>query len=1077
MTFGDRNLGWQEDLAVSEEALFFNLSIDLLAIVKGNGYFHRVNFAWTRTLGYSEAELLAQPLTELVHPEDRPTTLVELERLKTGIPTDNFDHRYRAKDGSYRWLSWSATPHPQRQEFYCIARDVTRQREMAHALRAAQHPNQPAPPETTPLELAQRIHILETANRSLRDREMWFRAALDHIPDVFVIYDPQRRIQFINAAGPPLTHRPVEDFLGRTDEEIHPPEVTSAYLPLLLRAVETKQYQTGECTITLPGSATYTIVVQYVPLLNGQGDIRQILGITHDITARKDTEAALARSEDHNRALLAAIPDLMVRIGIDGIYRGSVAERREFDLLPPSLDKAGVAMADVLPPDLAQRKLHYLRQAFETGEVQVFEQQVQNGDRLQYEEVRAVRCGVDEVLFIIRDISEQKQAAADRLATTQIHQELSLLEDIFDLILAGYWDWDIPGHREYYSSGFKRMLGYADHELPNAPGTWQQLIFPEDLPDALARLEQHFASRGQEPYYHEVRYRHKDGSTVWVICSGQVIEWDDDGHPLRMIGCHVNISDRKGAEIQLSASEEKFRNFVEHVNAIIYTLSPGGEFTYVSPSWKTILGHGINEVVGQSFLPFVHPEDRDRCLEFLHNIVAEGGTQSGPEYRVRHKHGEWRWHASQGTPQRDQEGQVVGYLGVAYDITARKQAEARLHQANQALERATRLKDEFLANMSHELRTPLNAILGMSEGLQEGVFGSLNERQIKALRTIESSGTHLLALINDILDLSKIEAGRVELNLAPMDLRQLCWDSLAFVQQQAMKKRLKLDLDLPSPLPVPCLDERRIRQVLINLLMNAVKFTPEGGRITLAVSWDNPCTSGSTVGFLHLSVTDTGIGIAPENLSGLFEPFIQIDSALNRKYEGTGLGLALVKHIVELHGGQVAVSSEVNRGSCFRVDLPYSFLDSSPPMTTPRGMLPPCNEPDGEDGSPGGPLILLAEDNEANILTLCSYLEAKGYRLLQARNGQEAVDLATQESPHLILMDIQMPEMNGLEAIQTLRQIPHLAALPIIALTALAMEGDRDRCLAAGATDYLSKPLQLKTLVAKIEELLIKTGC
>ena len=244
-----------------------------------------------------------------------------------------------------------------------------------------------------------------------------------------------------------------------------------------------------------------------------------------------------------------------------------------------------------------------------------------------------------------------------------------------------------------------------------------------------------------------------------------------------MIGCHVNISDRKAAEMQLKASEEKFRNYVENANSIIYTLSFEGVFTYASPSLTNLLGYELHEVIGQSFVPLVHPEDQDKCLDFLRLILSGGAIHQGPEYRVRHKNGTWRWHTSQGAPQWDKDGRIVAYLGVGYDITDRKQAEANLRQANQTLERATRLKDEFLANMSHELRTPLNAILGMSEGLQEQVFGPLNERQLQALNTIETSGTHLLELINDILDLSKIEAGHMELSLTPTDVPQLCRSS------------------------------------------------------------------------------------------------------------------------------------------------------------------------------------------------------------------------------------------------------------------------------------------------------------
>jgi CheY-like chemotaxis protein/anti-sigma regulatory factor (Ser/Thr protein kinase) len=258
-------------------------------------------------------------------------------------------------------------------------------------------------------------------------------------------------------------------------------------------------------------------------------------------------------------------------------------------------------------------------------------------------------------------------------------------------------------------------------------------------------------------------------------------------------------------------------------------------------------------------------------------------------------------------------------------------------------------------------------------------------------------------------------------------------------------------------------DELRIRQALINLLSNAVKFTPAGGNITLEAY---PVGEVATPNQLCIAVTDTGIGISPDNIEKLFQPFFQIDSALNRQYEGTGLGLALVKHIVDLHGGQVDVTSTVGVGSRFALTLPLA------PCSRQRfpSLAPMPISSVGRESS--APCILLADDNEANISTISAYLTAKGYRLLLATDGQEAIDLAQAHHPDLVLMDIQMPTVNGLEAIRKIRQNRTLATIPIVALTALAMVGDRERCLAAGATDYISKPVKLRELTNLIQSLL-----
>ena len=377
--------------------------------------------------------------------------------------------------------------------------------------------------------------------------------------------------------------------------------------------------------------------------------------------------------------------------------------------------------------------------------------------------------------------------------------------------------------------------------------------------------------------------------------------------------------------------------------------------------------------------------------------------------------------------------------------------------------------------MSHELRTPLNAILGMTEGLQEEVFGSINERQLKALQTIESSGTHLLELINDILDVAKIESGQIELNYAPTAISHLCQSSLAFIKQQALYKKLQLQVQLPRGLPDLQVDERRIRQVLINLLNNAVKFTPEGGQISLEVLQPTPQNEADSGCWVRFSVADTGIGIAPENIQKLFQPFVQIDSALNRQYTGTGLGLSLVKRIVDLHGGKVGVTSILGKGSCFTIDLPctpHDLLSSTLPtgeLGTVQVMPSSCS---GQEPASQAALILLVEDNEASISTFSDYLEAKGYRILLAKDGCKAIDLAKTHQPDLILMDIQMPGMDGLESTRQIRLEPTLITTPIIALTALAMAGDQERCLEAGANDYLTKPVKLKQLTTMIQRLL-----
>ena len=386
---------------------------------------------------------------------------------------------------------------------------------------------------------------------------------------------------------------------------------------------------------------------------------------------------------------------------------------------------------------------------------------------------------------------------------------------------------------------------------------------------------------------------------------------------------------------------------------------------------------------------------------------------------------------------------------------------AELLMANAELSRVMRSKDDFLSAMSHELRTPLNAILGLSESLAEGVYGDMNTKQVKSINTIAESGHHLLALINDLLDIAKIGAGKMELELTKANVEDLCQASLRFVMEQAQKQKINLKLVMDNQSVMLTADERRLRQILVNLLSNAVKFTPNGGSVTLETKCDLESES------LMFSVRDTGIGIATEDLKRLFSPFTQLDSKLSRQYAGTGLGLTLVMKLVELHGGSVAVESEIGKGSCFTVRIPCKGLDTlnqhNPSETISLTEITPA-----ETLPSNTPLILVADDNEINLMTVTDYLRANKLRVIQARDGLEAVKMVREHIPSLVLMDIQMPLMDGLDAIAHLRADDKHTDMPIIALTSRAMVGDRERCIAVGANDYLSKPVNMKQLVKTI---------
>ena len=414
----------------------------------------------------------------------------------------------------------------------------------------------------------------------------------------------------------------------------------------------------------------------------------------------------------------------------------------------------------------------------------------------------------------------------------------------------------------------------------------------------------------------------------------------------------------------------------------------------------------------------------------------------------------------------------LGHMWQYRDVTERKRAERELldrgnalSAANAELSRASRLKDEFLASMSHELRTPLNAVLGLSEGLRAGVFEPLSALQSEQVTMIEDSGRHLLELINDVLDLSKVEAGKLELAPETVAVDDVCQASLRLIKETAYKKQLRVATSLDSGFVSVKADGRRLKQILVNLLSNAVKFTLRAARLVSRpgsiATRVKPSSWSGTPGL----VSRMRISLGSSDL------LFQARQLVGAKHSGTGLGLSLVRQLAELHGGGVRVESSPSEGSRFTVTLPAQQCDRDR-----AGLLGSRSRgATGREASehsrlpavppPQGPLVLLAEDHEINVKTLSAFLASRGFRVAVARNGREAVERSHEEHPAVILMDIHMPGMDGLAAIRELRGDAKTSQIPIIALTALAMAGDRERCLEAGANEYMSKPVRLRELV------------
>lgn len=496
---------------------------------------------------------------------------------------------------------------------------------------------------------------------------------------------------------------------------------------------------------------------------------------------------------------------------------------------------------------------------------------------------------------------------AERTNAQQLRLELTLLESILDIILAGYWNWDIPNHYEYLSPGFKQMFGYADHELPNSPDSWQALIFQKDLVEVMACFDRHIQSHGKVPFYNEVRYRHKNGSTVWVVCSGQVIAWDTAGNPLQMIGCHIDITRRKQAEEQLQKSTAHLKAAQRIAKLGSWEFDVATETIHWSDEVFRIFGR--DPAAGMpSFTELqqlYHPDDQPH-----HNQTVQRGIETGQPYdlecRAYRPDGSLVYIQARGEPIFDATGQLCQLVGTVLDITERKAAEVKILQTTAQLAASNRELEAFAYSVSHDLRSPLRAIDGFSKALLEDYGDQFDAEGKDYFDRIRRNVQRMGHLIEDLLRLSRVS--RSEMEYSTLDLSALVLEQIRELQAAEPDRSIKL---VVAPQTIVSADPTLMRVVLSNLLQNAWKFTSHHAtaRIEFGILDNHEQPSDPPIYF----VRDDGAGFDMAYANMLFGVFQRLHDTT--EFPGTGIGLATVQRAIHRHGGQVWANGAVEQGA------------------------------------------------------------------------------------------------------------------------------------------------------------------
>ena len=630
---------------------------------------------------------------------------------------------------------------------------------------------------------------------------------------------------------------------------------------------------------------------------------------------------------------------------------------------------------------------------------------------------------------------------------------------------------NLSGQIVYANNKFCEISGYSRAELM---GQTYDILRSGLQPDAMHQDMSQSLAEGRV-WHGEICNRAKDGSIFWVNATLVPVR-DETGKPTSFIAIRTDITAQKQMESTIRQAEERLLRITNAVPGVVYrceVLNGRTRYTFVSERLSEIRGLNREALLADGSISAAQivEEDRQRCVDG----VLEAAAKRQPwldEYRINMPDGSLRWLRGENRPEPElaSNGATV-FTGIWQDVSESKRASEELRVAKEQAEVANRLKSDFLANMSHEIRSPMNGVIGMTELVLDT---DLTPEQREYLGIVKSSSESLLTIINDILDFSKIEAGKLNFENIPFDLEATISDCVRPLHLRAQEKGIALTCEIAPDVPRAVLgDPGRLRQVLVNLIGNAIKFTSQGG-VALQVKRLDSRRANGVGGGVHFAVTDSGIGIPPESLDAIFDPFSQQDSSTTRKFGGTGLGLTISRRLVEALGGRIWVESEVGKGSTFHFSAQFSLDTQVQSVGNSAGASSTPGSAGADSLAEKSMDVLLVEDNPINQKLAVTLLENWGHKVTLAENGQLALDALARRRFDIVLMDMMMPVMDGIEATQRFRASELGPRTPIIAMTANAMRGDRERCLEAGMDGYMSKPIKSAELRKLLQELVLK---